>query len=43
MCSSRGDARAGVDGGDLDRGDDAHAGALARRERLGDPADGVVV
>jgi hypothetical protein len=32
-----------IDGGDLDRGDDPHARALAREHRLGDAADGVVV
>ena len=35
--------RALVDGGDLDGRDDAHAEALARLDRLGDAADGVVV
>ena len=38
-----GDRRAGVHGGDLDRGHDAHAVALAGGDRLGDAADGVVV
>ena len=48
-CRSRGCAvRAApatpvVDGGDLDRRDDAHADALAGGDRLGDAADGVVV
>jgi hypothetical protein len=38
-----GDQRVGVHGGDLHRCDDAHAVALARVDRLGDAADGVVV
>ena len=37
------DRRAVVDRGDLDRGDDAHAVALAGAQRLGDAADRVVV
>ena len=45
MCSSREAPRrdAVVDGGDLHGGDDPHAEPLARRDRLGDPGDGVVV